>query len=415
MRDPRRSRDGSRAAPCAAVPAASVCAARVFAASVFAASVLAVAPLAAQTPLTSIGLGYPVAPVDSRAAALGGSGVGLLGGSFTVGNPADLLLHEEPGFSISLSGEAVTVQGEDRSLDTGRERFTTIRALVPFGDWAASLAFGGEFDQDWSNILQDTLRLHDGRVPYEETREHDGGISTVDLSIARQLGPLGIGLTAQRLTGSLRQSFFRSFGDPPEGRAPLADIGGARELSWRAWRFKAGGSLRVGDRVVVGAAFGRGGTLYATEDGADSPDAEFDLPSSLQLGGSVRLTSAWLVTAGAGRSWWSAVEPFGDAPGSAFTSHDVQWVGGGIEYGGMSLLGGRFPVRIGVRRTGLPFSRGTEALDERAFSGGFGWEFQEGLAVFDLAFETGSRGEVAAIGLAENFSRVTLSFSLRQR
>lgn len=373
------------------------------------------APLSAQAPLTSVGLGYPVAPVDGRAAALGGSGNGLLGGSFTVGNPADLLLHEEPGFSVSLSREAVTVEGGGRSLDTGRGRVTAIRALVPYGGWAFSLAFGGEFDQDWSNILRDTLRLHDGAVPFEESREHDGGISAVDLSVARRMGPVGVGITAQRLTGSLRQSFFRSFDNPVDGASALVDIGGARELSWRAWRFKAGGSVQVADRVVVGAALGRGGTLYGTVEGGDRPDAEFDLPASVELGGSLRVTARVLVTAGAGRAWWSAVEPFGGATGSEFTSHDVEWLGGGLEYRGMSLLGGQFPLRIGVRRTGLPFSQGAEALAERAFSGGFGWEFQEGLAVLDVAFEAGSRRGATDLGLAESFQRMTLSFSLRQR
>ena len=378
---------------------------------------LAASPVAllAQTPLTAVGLGYPIAPVDGRSAALGGSGSGLLGGSYSLTNPADLLLHAEPGFSVSLSSEGVTLEGESRSFDTGRGRFTTIRALIPSNDWAFSLAFGGEFDQDWTNILQDTLRLNDGSVPYEETREHNGGISTIDASLARRFGPLGVGISAQRLTGSLRQSFFRQFGDPIDGAPTLGGIVGARELSWRAWRFKAGGSIRLGDRIVAGAAFGTGGTLYATPEGAEQPEAEFDLPTSIELGGSVRVTDQLLVTAGGGRAGWSAVGSRDAAAGSAFQSHDIVWMGGGVEYGALSLLGGKLPLRAGWRRTGLPFSRGGEALKESAFTGGFGWEFQEGLAVFDLAFESGSRGDVATAGFAESFRRVTLSFSLRQR
>lgn len=371
--------------------------------------------LHAQLPLTALGLGYPVAPVDGRSAALGGSGSGLLGGSYSLTNPSDLLLHSEPGFSVSLSSEGVTLEGEGRSLTTGRGRFTTIRALVPWNDWAFSLAFGGEFDQDWSNILQDTLRLNDGLVPYEETREHNGGISTIDASLARRFGPLGVGLSAQRLTGSLRQSFFRQFDDPIDGAPTLGGIVGARELSWRAWRFKAGGSIRLGDRVVAGAAFGTGGTLYATPEGAEEPEAEFDLPTSITLGGSVRLTDHVLVTAGGGRAGWSAAGSHDASTGSAFRSHDIAWMGGGVEYGALSLLGGRLPVRLGWRTTGLPFSRGAEALEESAFTGGFGWEFQEGLAVFDLAVEGGSRGDVSTDGFAESFGRVTISFSLRQR
>ena len=154
-----------------------------------------VQPLGAQTPITSVGLGYRVEPVDGRAAALGGTGIGLLGGTFSLRNPADLLLHAEPGFGISFSGESVTVEGDGGSLDTGRERFTTIRALVPFSGWAVGLAFGAEFDQDWSIRFQDTLVLADGSVPFEETREHDGGISSIDLSVARRLGPVGVGVS----------------------------------------------------------------------------------------------------------------------------------------------------------------------------------------------------------------------------
>lgn len=383
----------------------------------FALAALAASPVAlfAQTPLTAVGLGYPVAPVDGRSAALGGSGSGLLGGSYSLTNPADLLLHAEPGFSVSLASEGVNLEGDGPSLDTGRGRFTTIRALVPYNDWAFSLAFGGEFDQDWSNILQDTLRLNDGAVPYEETREHNGGISTIDASLARRLGPLGVGVSAQRLTGSLRQSFFRKFDDPIGGAPALGGIVGARELSWRAWRFRAGGSIRLGDRVVAGVSLGTGGTLYATPEAAEEPEAEFDLPTSIELGGSVRVTDQLLVTAGGGRAGWSAVGSRTAAAGSAFRSHDVAWLGGGVEYGALSLLGGRLPLRAGWRRTGLPFSRSAEALEESAFTGGFGWEFQEGLAVFDLAFEIGSRGDVAAAGFAESFRRITLSFSLRQR
>jgi len=52
--------------------------------------VLAPGILAAQTPVTSLGLGYPVPPLDARAAALGGTGMGLFGGSFSSRNPAEL-------------------------------------------------------------------------------------------------------------------------------------------------------------------------------------------------------------------------------------------------------------------------------------------------------------------------------------
>ena len=372
-------------------------------------------PASGQTPVTAVGLGYPVDPVDARSAALGGSGAGLLGGSFSVRNPADLLLHDRPGFGLSLSGEAVTLKGSESSFSTGRERFTAIRALAPFGGWAVSLAFRGEFDQDWANVERDTLRLGVGSVPFEETREHNGGISGIDLSLARQLGPLGIGVSARRLTGSLRQSFFRLFGEPSGGAPILQDLAGAQELAYRAWRFTGGALVRVGGRVVVSGAYSLGGTLFTTVQDSAERTSEFALPGSITVGGSVLLAEELLVTAGAGRTAWPQLRRSAGAAGSGYSSHPVVWVGGGVEFGGFSLLGGRLPLRAGVRRAGLPFSLGEESVAERAVTAGVGWEFQDGLAVFDLSFEAGSRGDPPSSGLAESFRRFTLSLSLRQR
>ncbi|HZD05239.1 MAG TPA: hypothetical protein VE173_09985, partial [Longimicrobiales bacterium] len=69
------------------------------------------APAAAQVPFTGIGLGYPVPPVDGRAAGLGSSGVGLLGGSFTLRNPAELVVHDRSGIGVTLAPESVQLQG----------------------------------------------------------------------------------------------------------------------------------------------------------------------------------------------------------------------------------------------------------------------------------------------------------------
>jgi len=367
-------------------------------------------PARAQVPITSVGLGYRAPSLDGRATALGGTGLGLLGGSFSIRNPADLLLHSDPAFGISFSGETLSIEGAGRPLDTARERFTTIRAIVPFSDWAVGVGFGSVFDQDWSNRFQDTIFLSDGFVPFEESRENDGGISSIDLSLAHDLGPVAVGVSAQRLTGSLRQSFFRAF-LPPQGSAPaLGNAGGGQDISYRGWQLRGGASLHVSDRVVVSGMAGLGTTLEATRLGERDPAAEFDLPASFGVGGSAWLTDRLLVTAAAGWEGWSSV---GDT--EEFTSHDVTWGGAGLEWGGLSILGGRLPLRIGARLSQLPFGLGTDAISERAITGGFGWEFQQGLAALDLAVEAGSRGDFADDGLEESFSRVTLSFELRQR
>lgn len=361
---------------------------------------------AAQAPITSLGLGYPVEPVDARAAALGVTGIGLFGGTFSLRSPADLTEHEYPGFGLSFAGESIDIEGGP-NLSTNRQRFTSIRALVPFSEWAASIGFGGAFDQDWTVRFQDTLQLADGRVPFEEAREHDGGISTIDLSLARSLGAVSLGVSAQRWNGSLRSTFNRRFSAPLDGAPTLGNTGGSQELAYRGWQFRGGASVRLGDRLLLSGSLGLPGTLTADADTAGS--TEFDIPASFEIGGSARLTDDLLVTAATGRSNWSELGTVREA-----AAHDASWIGGGIEYGGLTLLGAALPIRVGARRADLPFSPGDTTLQEKAITAGFGWEFRQGLAAFELGAEFGRRGDFEVDGLEESFTRFTLSFKLRQ-
>ena len=93
----------------------------------------------------------------------------------------------------------------------------------------------------------------------------------------------------------------------------------------------------------------------------------------------------------------------------------MTWIGGGIEFGAVRLLGGRLPLRLGVRRTDMPFSSGEHGITENAITGGVGWEFQQGLATADLSLEVGSRGDLARTNIEESFTRMILTLSLRQR
>ena len=376
------------------------------------AAALAAAPSAAQTPITAVGLGYPITPADGRAAALGGTGVGLLGGTFSLSSPADLMQHAVPGFGLAFSGEGVSIDGASSSADTGRERITVVRAVAPFGDWALSIAFGGDFDQDWNARFDDTLALADGTtVPYEEAREHDGGISNIDATLARRIGPLSLGLSAQRLTGSLRQTFSRRFEESGDGGPPLNTAGGSQRVTYRAWRFRAGASYALGDRFLLSAVASKGGDLTVDPDEEDGPaSVTLALPTTIEVGASVRISEALLVSASGGWADWSSL---GDL--RAATAHDITWMGGGIEYRGVRFLGGDVPLRIGVRRAELPFSTAAAALDERAITGGFGWLFREGTAGLHVGLELGTRGDFATDGLEESFRRATLSFELRQR
>ncbi|HKK08022.1 MAG TPA: hypothetical protein VKA44_03990, partial [Gemmatimonadota bacterium] len=194
----------------------------------------------AQTPTTALGLGYPIPAVDARAAALGGVGVGLLGASFSDQNPADLVSFRVPTFSLTGSPQSVDLKGAQGGR-VGRSGFPILGLAVPIGSWAFGVQAGSLLDQDWSVRLQDTLVASSGRFPYVENRQHNGGISTVDFSLARRIGPLSVGVGYDRLVGSLREEFSRRFQVSVDSTvAPPSAVSDMAQWSYSGWRLKAG-------------------------------------------------------------------------------------------------------------------------------------------------------------------------------
>ena len=141
----------------------------------------------AQTPFTAVGPGYPIRSIDARAMSLGGVTNGLLGGTFSLGNPADLTLSASAAVAASVAAEDITLKAAGGDQNTGRSWFPVIGAVVPIGDWAFRVGFGGLLDQDLAIILTDTLTTSLGRYEFEELRTRDGGVSQIDASVARRL------------------------------------------------------------------------------------------------------------------------------------------------------------------------------------------------------------------------------------
>ena len=371
--------------------------------------------LTAQTPVTDLGLGYPVPPIDGRAAALGGTGLGLYGGSFSSRNPADLTMFSNPAIGATLAPESVklkTIEGEQAS---GRSRFVVMQAVLPFQKWRFGLNVNSELDQDWDVILTDTLRTGFGDYPYFESRQHDGGVSSVGLSVAYKMGPLGLGFEGSALTGNLRQVFRRNF-DPAIGD-PSNQIGfaaGDARWSWSGWRFRAGISGEIGRRGILSAAITTYTQLEAEKDtfGIAIGKQKFDMPLEISVGGSVVLTQSFMLAAAGGWKSWSNT----DFRVFDTESADVMWAGGGLEYVGLNLLGMPMPLRVGYRYTDLPFYGGQfEQLTEQAVTFGFGTRIAGGRAALDFGVEIGSRGNVETTGTEESFQRISLSLGINSR
>jgi len=85
--------------------------------------------------------------------------------------------------------------------------------------------------------------------------------------------------------------------------------------------------------------------------------------------------------------------------------------GGGLEWDGPQLGPRNFPFRLGMKRSGLPFTFEGENPTENVYSGGIGLDLipsQTGLmGGIDLALERGTR---EAASLSETFWRATVTF-----
>ena len=377
-------------------------------------ALLVAAPARGQTPLTGTGLGYPVAPVDARAAGVGGVAGALPGGSLSARNPASLTAFQRLTLGFTLSPEAVDVDvsGSAPAQSTGRSRFSVARVVVPFGDWRIGAGFSPELDQDWRVTLEDTLSFGGERFPYRERRVSDGGLSSANVSLARTIGPISVGVGADRLTGSLERSFRRSFSPDTAAGAGggLSDVAASGSWAYGGWRFHGGLGVAVGDLARLNVGGSVAGELEA-EPAGPAEVRTYDYPASLTASASVTPVEGLVVTGGGGWTGWSSMD--GDLREGR--AEDLRWAGGGVELSDVDIGPLTVPLRLGGRVRELPFAReGKEQVTERAVTGGFSILGAGGMASIGVGVEVGTRGDVAEAGIAEDFRRFHFTLQIRQ-
>jgi hypothetical protein len=287
-----------------------------------------------------------------------------------------------------------------------------MQGVLPYRQWRFGLNVNSELDQDWDVLLTDTLETGFGDYPYIESRQHDGGISSVGVSVGYRLGPIGFGVEGSALTGNLRQVFRRTF-DPAIGD-PTNEIGGAfgdSRWAFSGWRFRGGVTGEIGRRAIISAAVTTYTQLKAEKDtfGVALDTQKFDMPYEVAVGGSVVLAQTLMLAAAGGWKGWSTT----DFKIFDTESADVMWLGGGLEFVGVKLKRMPIPLRIGYRYTDLPFYGGAfEQLSEQAVTFGLGMRLAGGRAALDLGVEIGSRGDLERAGTEENFQRFSLSMGI---
>lgn len=370
---------------------------------------------AAQSIFNSAGLGYPVAGVDPRVTVLGGSGVGLFEDVVVPGYPAGAADVRLPTFTASLQSTWGTPEQGGLEGDLQGNRFPMVGVAYPVrGAGVATLTFEGVLDQRWRVSRVGSVQLSGEDVTIVDRFTSDGGVAAVRLGWGQRLGAdLAAGVTVGYHLGSARRRFSRSFDTLAVGSQVSAF---SQEGRWRysGPTASAGFLWDVAEIARVGGNLVWSGTLDGTPEGGDALEGrEVDLPLRLQAGASVVLAPELSLSAGVSYADWSDAA---DDLVSGVTTGAAWHLGVGIEWEGPRLRGRDFPVRLGYRRSDLPFSLEGSDATESVFSGGMGITLAQveefPLARIEAALERGTREDDT---LSERFWRASVSLRVSGR
>jgi hypothetical protein len=367
---------------------------------------------AAQSLFANRGLGLVVQPTDARARGMGGVALGIEGADLTWANPADVVGIPAPGFKLAYQHDAFSSTYGSRESDGATARFPLVLGAFPIGGRAALVVGAAGFlDQNWAVEQRDTLVLGGDSVQVIDRFTSDGGVTQLRVGGGyRLLDQLVVGASLEYYLGGVRRGGARFFPGVVDPGCCLAE-----------WTYSGAGATlgvewRPSGALTVGTSASFGGALNAESADSLATNASFQIPTRIAAGASGRVSGNLLVGISGEWAGWSTLDDRLDDVGGA---RDVLSLHGGLEWDGAQVLGRPLPVRLGARRTGLPFSWGTPTgpsgwADETAVTGGLGMLLASGALRADLAAERGWRGGSDA-GLEESFWRTTFSITVLGR
>jgi len=363
----------------------------------------------AQSLFNSAGLGAPLEGLDARARAMGALGPGLLGGSVLPLDPSSGARVLLPTLSATMQPMWGTFEEGAASGDLQGVRFPLIVAAYPTGSIGVLMAtYRGAFDQRWQAERTGTFPIGGEDVASVDRFSSRGGIAIAEVGWARRFGTkLGLGASVGRYTGRLDRVFSRTLDSLAVGSdVAIFNEGAAAAYSGLTAAF--GFHVDPTPLIRVGGALRFGGTLHQkAKEGSSGGELEYSMPTEIRLGASAALTSRLMLAASFARADWSDVD--GGIP-EIQPAGTVTTYGFGAEWGGPRLLGRTVPIRVGYRRSGMPYRYEAGDPVESSVSAGLALNLAQidefTLAGIDLGVERGTRSDDV---LSERFWRMTVS------
>ncbi len=370
--------------------------------------------LAGQSVLGSSGLGMKLDPLDATQRALGGVGVTTRSAVVIPGNPAASLdiLAPTIGFTVQPHWGKYTVGPDKGNFNV--TRFPIIGFAYPLGtDGVVTFTAGSQFDQNWTVESEDSVDVGGGSLDVTDTFRSNGSIVAIQAGWARRLwSTLALGATIGVYRGGLTRSFSRDFDvgvvdtlglvNPID---PFQDAG-----QWHHSGPLASFNVSWDPSTVIqlGATVGWGGTVKVNPvDKGEDIDREVSVPLEFKVSTTAVLGPTLAVNAGFASSNWTDL---GDPDVDAVGGGRVLSYGAGVEWEATNFWAGGLPLRVGFRRSELPFRFLDNKVKESVISFGFSLVMAEALefplAALDLALEVGNR---TSGGFEETVRRLTLT------
>ena len=373
----------------------------------------------AQSLFGTRGLGVPAEGLDARARGLATNGVGLLGLSTSLTNPAETagLLRRGVSASFQPWGGSTEYAGEEDELSA--TRFPLLRIIYPTRLGVFSLGYAGVLEQSWAVFADGQEIVGNDTVATRDLVQSIGGLGQLRLGIARNVSDnFALGLAVGLYTGNVDRAVLRQF---PDSSLEFSEFETHQRWSYSAPLVSVGMLWDPMTDLRFGASATWGGTLTAKPTEGSTTEYEYDMPIRFHVGASGRVARG-LVAAVSG-SWtaWTSDDYRTPGTNTATPGEQQMEIGAGLEYEDLRAGERVFPLRLGVRTSKLPFHLvNEEAPTEWAITGGLGFRLVQDefgpLAVADVGFERATREGLvspdAPNGLKESFWRLTVSVAL---
>ncbi len=366
--------------------------------------------LAGQSLLGTQGLGFPLEPLDARARGLGSVGTGLRGTYLLPGDPAAAAGMLFPTLEMTFQPEWGNGTVGDEEVSTTGTRFPLFVLGYPLArvGGTVTLTIGSFMDQRWVMRREGTADLEGTATPITDEFRSDGGVSVIRLGWAQGVGDkLALAAGVGTYAGSVARVFTRTFdslavsaGVPPFQEGGEWGYGGVSASFGARWDpvefLRVSGALTWSSDLDADPSKGTAGE-----------GAAFDLPLELRLGASGVLTPELDLTLGL---TWADWKGSADGLEAEAVAGAVWSLGGGLEWRGLNRGSRSFPLRVGMRRSTLPFRFGDAAPRESLLAAGIGLDLfrVEEVVVGGLDFGV-ERGRREAGAFSEEFWRGTVT------